>query len=306
MARVAVIGVGAIGAVFAAHLLQTRRHEVTLYNRRPSTGLKVVTPQGVLEESVNVASEPVGRIPHDWVFLATKTTQTADADRFLGAVCGPDTRVVILQNGVEAFDRLSPYARGAKIVPTVVRCPAERLPGGTVIYRGVAALVVPNGAEGLGIEELFRGSSAQITCSRDIDTELWKKLCTNVAAGSVTAITGRTMSVLRLPSITELVRSLVSECAFVASAEGSFLGDQEQSLVIENMMQQPPDATTSMMRARMAGEELEHDAITGAVLRAAARHDLQVPVTTVVHALLEAISGHVLQRPGPSLLTMEA
>jgi 2-dehydropantoate 2-reductase len=291
MARVAIIGVGAIGAVFAAHLLQTKRHELTLYNRSPSTSLTVLTPTGVLQESVEVKSEPVEQIPSDWVLLATKTTQTADASRFLGATCGPGTRVVVLQNGVEAFERVSPYARGAKIIPVVVRCPAERLAGGTVVCRDLAALVVPDGEEGLRIEELFRGSAAQITCSQDINLELWKKLCTNVASGSLTALTARPMSVLRQPSITKLVRSLVSECAMVASAEGARISDHEQSSLVDKMLQQPSDATTSMMRARVAGEELEYDAITGAVLRSAARHELRVPSTTAVHALLDAISG---------------
>lgn len=291
MARVAVVGVGAIGAVFATQLIQTRRHELTLLSRTPRRGLTVITPDGVLREPAQVACDPDGYDPHDWVLLATKTTHTANAGGLLAAVCGPQTRVAVLQNGVEACGRVSPYVQGATVVPTVVRCPAEQLPGGTVISRGPAALVVAQGEEGRCLEELFQGSAARIVLSPDITTELWKKLCTNVAAGSITALTGQTMSVLRQPAATELARSLVSECALAAAAEGAHLGEQEHSWVLDQMMNQPPDATTSMMRARIAGEELEHDAITGAVLRAAVRHDIAVPATAVVHALLEAISG---------------
>ena len=37
------------------------------------------------------------------------------------------------------------------------------------------------------------------------------------------------------------------------------------------------------------GKPLEYDAITGAVIRAAKRHDIEVPATETVHALLKLL-----------------
>lgn len=48
MARIAVVGVGAIGGVLAALLDATGRHEITLCTRRPLPELTVKTPDGVV------------------------------------------------------------------------------------------------------------------------------------------------------------------------------------------------------------------------------------------------------------------
>ena len=49
-----------------------------------------------------------------------------------------------------------------------------------------------------------------------------------------------------------------------------------------------PDAHTSMLDDRLAGRPTEHDEITGAVVRAADRHGVDVPLNRAVLALLAA------------------
>ncbi len=48
MARIAIVGVGAIGGVTAALLQQAGGHELLLCTRRPMSGLSVETPDGVV------------------------------------------------------------------------------------------------------------------------------------------------------------------------------------------------------------------------------------------------------------------
>ena len=51
----------------------------------------------------------------------------------------------------------------------------------------------------------------------------------------------------------------------------------------------PPDTGSSMLFDRLAGRPLEHQGLTGAVVRAADRHGLEVPLNRAILALLEGL-----------------
>ena len=72
MARVAVVGVGAIGGALAALLETAGGHEITLCTRRPLPALTVKTPQGVVNVKARNVVDPAQAMPVDWVLVATK------------------------------------------------------------------------------------------------------------------------------------------------------------------------------------------------------------------------------------------
>src|SRR5882757_9344884 len=71
MARIAIIGVGAIGGVVAA-LLEQSGHEVVLCTRRPLAGLIVETPDGPVTVRGENVVDPKAAPAVDWVLVATK------------------------------------------------------------------------------------------------------------------------------------------------------------------------------------------------------------------------------------------
>ncbi len=70
--------------------------------------------------------------------------------------------------------------------------------------------------------------------------------------------------------------AVVAEVAAVARAEGAPADEQG---VLQFLDRVPADMQSSMQRDAAAGRPLELDAIGGAVVRAAARHAIPVPVT---------------------------
>ncbi len=58
MARVAIVGVGAIGGVLAGFLETTDGHQITLCTRRPMPQLTVKTPEGVVNVTARYITEP--------------------------------------------------------------------------------------------------------------------------------------------------------------------------------------------------------------------------------------------------------
>ena len=108
---VAIVGVGAVGAVFAA-ALQEAGHPPTVLCVRTRRSLAVEDPAGRVTDltAPMVASPAEVRGPADWVLLAVKAHQTAGAAGWLRKLAGPETSVLVLQNGVDQAGRVAPFA----------------------------------------------------------------------------------------------------------------------------------------------------------------------------------------------------
>ena len=291
MTRVAVVGVGAVGGVVAAGLAATERVRVTACVRAPLGGLRIDWPDGdTRQASVPEELDPARLPVVEWVVLATKAHQTAGAAQWLERLCGAGTRVVVLQNGVEHLERVTPLAGAARVLPAVVEIAAESLRRGHIRLFDQPRLTVPEGEDGADFAELCQGSGITVDRTGDFVTAAWSKLCLNVANGAVTALTMRRIPVFAQPRIAQLGRALVEEARQVAVASGACLPEDLADRVMSRLRAMPQESGSSMLWDRLAGRPLEHDARNGAVVRAGARLGIPTPYNETVTALLEAVS----------------
>lgn len=294
MTAVAVVGAGAIGGFFAAHLAApgSADRDVSVCVRTPFEHLRVDDGDRVLDARPRVltSATQVTR-PADWVLLAVKAHQTDGASPWLRALCGPGTRLVVLQNGVEHEQRVAPLVpSGTRIIPAVVYCGAEVLEPGRILHRNHGFVIVPSSPDADELVALYDGSGAQVRPTDDFVTAAWQKLAANVVANGVTALTLRRFEVFGDPSIAALARALAIECIEVAQAEGAGVDVDYAELLVSGVQSVDPSGGTSMLYDRIAGRPLEHDAIHGAVVRAADRHSLPAPHVRAVTALLAGLS----------------
>ena len=282
------MGPGAIGCVYGARLYLSGLHEVVLCARTPFSQIRAETPSGVVETPVSCVTDPGQVGPVDWILLAVKGHQVAFVTDWLKALIGTKTVVVVLQNGVEHVERISPYVPGATVLPTVVYCPTDRLGPGHVVQNSPARLTLPEGKMGRALAELYAGTDIHVDLTDDIVTAMWQKLCVNIAAGPITALTGRGRGALRRDDVAELSLALVRECAAAGRAAGAQLSDDIAATTVAMIQGHPPDGTTSMLVDRRAGRELEADIMTGAVIRAGQKYGIETPLNRALHALLAA------------------
>ena len=288
MARVAVVGVGAIGSVVASLLQLAGGHEVVLCARRPLSGLTVETPDGVVVVTAKVLTDPAEAQPVDWVLVATKAYDVAGVAQWLSRLCAQGAAVAILQNGVEHRERFAPYVPVASILPVIVDSPVERRSAEDVLQRGPMKLKVPAGPLGEAFVRLFAGSKAQAEAVDDFVTAAWHKLCIN-AAGALCALTLRPNEVLRDEAIGEVARELVRECVAVGRAEGAQLSDGVADEVVASYRAAAPDGVISLLADRLAGRPMEVDARNGAIVRIGQRHGIRTPSNQMAVALLLAM-----------------
>jgi len=288
--RIAVIGPGAVGGTIAAWLAQNPALTVEVCARTVFDRLEVETPGGLLVTTPRVLTSPDQATTVDWAIVTTKTYDAAATGAWLAALVGPETRVAVLQNGVEHVERFTPYLDPVRITPAVVDIPAERAAPGRIRQRRDGTILVPEGAAGQAFVALLTHTPIAASTTADFKTAAWKKLALN-CAGAVNALTLQPSGVAAREPIADIIRALVGECVAVGRAQGADLPDDLPGSVVAGYRAGPADGINSLHADRAAGRPMELDARNGVIVRLGARHGIATPVNAMVVALLEAAAG---------------
>ncbi|TGD96772.1 2-dehydropantoate 2-reductase [Methylobacterium nonmethylotrophicum] len=288
---VAVIGSGGIGG-YLAGALEGAGRAVTLCVRTPFERLVVVDAAGEREVPVRIVASPDAVAAADWVLVTTKAQDTGSAAPWFRTLVGPGTRVVVVQNGVGQAERARPHLpAGVPVMPAIIYCSVERTAPGRIVHHGSTRMSVPAGEDGSAFARLFSGTPFAITQESDFVTVAWRKLLSNAVANPITALTLRRLPVFADPAVQALARGVMAEVIRVANAEGARLTEADGERVLDGYLRMGGDGGSSMLYDRLAGRPLEHDHITGAVVAAAERHGIDVPLNRAILALAGAVSG---------------
>src|SRR5262245_10314453 len=97
---IAVVGLGSIGGIIAGLLRAADRHDVVACVRRPLDHLVVERAEGTIDVPLRALTDPQQAMPVDWVLFCTKAQDTPSSAPWLAKLCGADTRIAVLQNGI--------------------------------------------------------------------------------------------------------------------------------------------------------------------------------------------------------------
>lgn len=284
MTRIAVIGAGAIGGTLAAWLAQT--HDVTVCARSPLDDLEIETPGGPIRAAPPILTDPAQATPVDWVLCTTKTYDCAGAAVWLDGLMGPETRLAVIQNGVEQRDRFPQVPRD-RTVPVIIDLPVERTAPGRIVQRRDGTIHAPADANGADFVALFADTVIVATTTPDFATAAWRKLAIN-CSGIVSAITLRAAEVANDESVAEVMRGLVRECIAVGRMEGATLPDKLADQVVEWTRKAHPESVNSLHADRLAGRRMEVDARNTVIVRLGEKHGIDAPLNRALAALLSA------------------
>lgn len=281
---VAVLGPGGVGGLLAALLARAGHRVICLAGDASARTLR--------ERGIRVRSDRFGdftarveadtelREPADVVLVAVKhTALDAALERVPATVPGENALFVPLLNGVEHPAALRERYGDSRVAPAVIRVESTRLAPG-VIEHGSPFVEVDLTGDAVAHDRLDRFAGALEWAGvrvRVLDGEaaaLWSKMAFLAPFALLTTRYGAPLGVIRSEHREELV-SLVEETAAVGRASGAAT-DAEAALARYDAF--PPEMKSSMQRDAEAGRPLELDAIGGALLRAAERNGVEVPV----------------------------
>ncbi|MER6989926.1 2-dehydropantoate 2-reductase [Saccharopolyspora hirsuta] len=287
--HIAVIGSGGIGGVLAA-AAHAAGHEVTLCVRTPFDRLTVETPEGTGEVPAAVVTDPGAVGPVDWVLLTTKVQDVPSAAGWLQRLDDGRAPIAVVQNGVEHRQSVAGMGLRGPVLPALIYVAAERVRPGHVVRRSPVTVQVEAGPVGERFAELISGGPLTVRTTGDFRTAAWRKMLTNLGPNPITALTLRRLDVLADPDVQELCAGVLAEAVEVARAEGAELTQADAKQVLADYIEKfPPTNGTSMLYDRIAGLPTEHEHITGALVRAAAAHDLPVPLNKTLLTLMRAL-----------------
>jgi len=286
--RHAVLGAGGVGAFLGAALARAGR-EVLLLMREESLGRYggvVHVESAVLGDfEAELPAATTLERPVDVVWMATKAPQLADALERVSEARAEDSVIVPLLNGLDHAELLRRRFGPTRVLPASITIESERVEPGVVRQLSEFASVVLSPAPQAKIlrsELVEAGIAASIGESEA--SVLWRKLALLAPIALTTTLRGsRLGGVVADPPWRNRLEGCVREVTAAAHADGVVIDADGLIAQIESA---PPGIRSSMQKDREAGKATEIDAIGGSVLRAAARHGLDVPIT---RALVDGI-----------------
>jgi len=299
--KIAVVGCGAMGSVYAA-LLGAAGHEVWAVDAWRehveairNSGLRLEGASGDRTVRMHATTDAAQAGACDLVIIATKAMQVEAAAQSARALLGPDTLVLSIQNGLGGPDTAAKVLGRERLMVGVVggfgasmRAPGHAHHNGWELVR-LGELTGPVTPRLEKVAELWRSGGFKVKCFDDIDQLVWEKLICNVCYSGTCTITQRTIiEVMDDPYAWEVASGCATEAYAVARAKGVHLDFDDPVAYVRNFGSKIPDARPSMLLDHLAGRMSEIDAINGAIPVAGHAVGVVAPFNTVVSALVRA------------------
>jgi 2-dehydropantoate 2-reductase len=290
--RHAILGAGGVGGLVGACLAKCGA-SVTLVVRPES--LDRYPEELHLESAFGNFTVPVSRAAEvpaaDVLWITVKATQL---DAALVALKKPESvrAIIPLLNGIDHLPKLRAKYGADKVIAATIAVESERVAPGHIVHRSpFARLNISSAGRSLLGETLADLHKMGFEC-RFIDDEatlMWSKIVFLAPFALSTTAANKTVGeILSDPHWRAQGEACVREACAVAVAEGAKV-DAES--ILGWVKTAPANMRSSMQKDVERGNPPELDAIAGPILRAAARHRIDVPVTKKLVAAVERRAG---------------
>jgi 2-dehydropantoate 2-reductase len=301
MAKVAIVGCGAMGSVYAA-LMADAGHDVygiTLWpdhaEAMERTGLRVEGASGDRTARVHGSTTTDGIGPCDLVVIATKAFDVEAAARASLQLLGPETPVQTIQNGLGSADKVAAIVGADRLAVGVVGGFGASMRGPGHVHHNGMEMIRFGSHAGLprqllqAAARIWEEAGFKVALFDDIGRMVWEKLIMNVAFSGTCCLTGLTIGeVLADREAWRVARGCAEEAVAVASALGIKLDVGEPIEHVRRLGGKIPNARPSMLLDHMAQRRSEIDVINGAIPPLGRKAGVATPVNETVVALVKA------------------
>lgn len=294
--RVLIVGAGAIGGFYGA-LLAKGGAEVALvcrsdYETVKALGIQIKSPLGEWRfrpQAVYRCAGEVTSLPQ-YVILSTKVLPQIDRAALIRAAVGPDTAIVLLQNGVEIEGELDAAFPNHELISGLAFVCVSRIAPGQVWHQAYGDLklgVFPRGVSPRveALCQAFERAGVKAEAVSDIVAARWGKCVWNAPFNPLSVLSGGLTTDLLLTQ-EGLIRAVMAEVCAIAAALGHPLPAEIIAQQIDHTRRMPP-YKTSMLLDFEAGRPTETEAILGNAVRAAHRVGVSVPRLESLYALMK-------------------
>jgi 2-dehydropantoate 2-reductase len=288
--RIAIMGAGAMGSLFGAHLAEAG-HDVLLVDV-DRTVVAAVEADGVrIGDRVvraPITADPSGRGTYDAILVLVKTYDTAAAAELAAPLVGPGTVVATLQNGIGGADVLREAFGPERVLAGVTYQGATVLAPGRIRHhmRGETFLGDDVAAAAPLAAALTEGGQPAHALD-PVAPRIWKKLTNNCMGNCTSALTGMSGGQMAGDDgILALQLAIATEAVAVAAGLGHDLDLEDCVHTNTSVLASSGDGRPSMLQDVEAGRRTEIETLNGAIVRHGDALGIDVPVNRAMVALV--------------------
>ena len=298
--KICVVGCGAVGSIFAAHLARKGEAEVYAYDVAKEH-VEAIQKRGLRLSGEADFTAPVKattnarEIPAcDFGIVATKSNHTRAAIEQAAPIFNSNSAVCSVQNGVGNEEIL------AERVRYVIR--GTTFPAGHIIEPGHVGFDI-QGDTWIGpfeptstpmdrvrtLADLLNRAGLSVIALEDARGAQWTKLIFNASTNPVGALTLlHHGAATRLPATGQLFEDLIAEGVAVAKAMGITLhGDPRQ--LVQKGANAPGKHKASMLQDVLVKRQTEVDFMNGAIVKWGEKEGVSTPLNRAMWALIKGL-----------------
>jgi 2-dehydropantoate 2-reductase len=298
--KISIIGCGAVGSLFAAHLARAGEAEIWAYDvwsehtrAIRASGLRL---SGIAHFTValNATSDPAELPRCDYGIVATKAIHTRNAIAQTAHIFDDHSVVCSVQNGVGNEEIIAEHVR------YVIR--GTTFPAGHVMGPGHVGYDIkgdtwigpfePSNTPMSKVEELagrLTRSGMNTIALKDARGAQWTKLIFNASTNAVGALTLlHHGAATRFPATAQLFHELIAEGEGVATKLGITLHGDPRQLVMKGA-NAPGKHRASMLQDVLARRQTEVDFINGAIVEWSQKAGVAAPLNRALWALIKGL-----------------
>ncbi len=286
--KIGIIGTGAMGSLFAAHLaahadvtvLGTWRDAVETMNTR-GIHLERDAEHFYIPVRATTSARQVRNV--DFALIAVKAHQTERAARWANEILGANGIALTLQNGLGNFEILAQHVGENRAAMGVTMQGATLLGAGHVRHAGRGQTTIATTPQMRAhietLTELFIRAGIETQLANDVQSLMWGKLVVNSAINALSAIYRVPNGLLvENPETRALMSAAAQETANVARALGITLPYLDPAARAIQVARATATNKSSTLQDVLRGAPTELERINGAVVREGKRLGVPTPV----------------------------
>jgi len=297
--NILIVGPGAMGCLFGAHLTRAH-HKVILLDYRQDRadflnehGIRM---EGVTGDFTTPSSTVTGKSPEipDLVLICVKANQTRSVAEALKPWLSPQARVLTLQNGLGNIEILEQLFGRDRVLGGVSSDGATLLGPGHVRHAGRGeTLIGGHGPQDDFLWEVvkaFQSAGFNARAVVNVEDLIWGKLLVNVGINALTAITRlRNGRLVKIAGTRMIMEEAVREAVEVARARGIRLPYPDPMERVVEVCKGTADNIASMLQDVLKKRTTEVSFINGAIVREGQKSGIPTPVNQTLTCLVQAI-----------------
>lgn len=294
--RVAVIGAGGLGAVYANIFVQAGIETKLVakgdrYERLRRNGVYINEVQ--YKTPVLDAAGPDTGFIADLIVVATKYYHLTSALPDLANLVGPNTIFISLLNGLTSEDIIGEmYGRDKILLSIAMNLDARR--EGNQIFHSRPPLLIFGEASNItlsskvrAVQDFLDRANIRYETPEDMQRAVWWKFMVNVGMNQSSAVTGATYGRYKVePELRWLKETLMCEVIAVARAEGVDLRDEDATSFYKTLDIIAEDGKTSMLQDIEASRKTEVEMFAPVVIELGDKHGIPTPVNRTILSVI--------------------